>query len=161
MSAAGRQVDKHGHAGRAHEIAEVDDTPCTQNLAHMHLAAGARHDHQSVAGEQLGSSDDDQDQPQRKHKAGQEADHAIGDDANTLADARLAAQKISRERCLPVAGRERMQRAKSKRQPCSAETTCSQFRSQRPDNAALERTQIGDQPIRHCLRSTLIAVFGG
>jgi hypothetical protein len=33
------------------------------------------------AGKQLGSSDNDQDQPQRKHKAGQEADHAIGENA--------------------------------------------------------------------------------
>ena len=81
-------------------------------------------------------------------------------DADTLADARLAAQKISREHCLPVAGRERMERTKSKRQPCGAETTSSHFRSQSPNNAALERIQIRGQPIRHCLKSTLITAFG-
>ena len=70
-----RQIDKHCDADSADEIADVDNAQCAQNLASTHLAAGAGHDHQSVAGKQFGASDNDEDQPQREHKASQEADH--------------------------------------------------------------------------------------
>ena len=91
-------------------------------------------------------------QHQKDPKAGKDVQHRSREsDADTLADVRLAPQRIGGKGSLTVPWGKRVERTEPKGQPCGAKTTSSHFRSQHPDNTALERTQIRDQPIRHCL----------
>ena len=68
---AGEEDQRRG-ADRARDIAEIDDEPGAQQRGQSDAPAGPGHDHQCVAGEELGAADDHEDEAEREHEAGEE-----------------------------------------------------------------------------------------
>ena len=67
-----REIHQQSCSDRAKKVANVNDRPGAQHLGELHSPGGPRHDHQGVAREELGSSDDDQNEPETEYNAGEQ-----------------------------------------------------------------------------------------
>ena len=70
-------------------------------------------------------------------------------DPQSLADMRLVAEEICRQRRLPMAGRQGVQGAKTKREACHSQSAGSQLSRQGAHDFALQLTEPDDDPIGH------------